>query len=144
MIRKINRNDKDKFIAMVREFYRTDAVLQNIPEENIIKTFDELMSDSPYLHGYICEYNGETAGYVLLTLTYSNEAGGHVLWVDEVYILPEYQSNGLGSEIFAFIENKYKDNVARIRLDVEEENDRAIKLYQKLGFKVLDYLQMYK
>jgi len=67
-----------------------------------------------------------------------------VLWVDEVYILPEYQSNGLGSEIFAFIENKYKDNVARIRLDVEEENDRAIKLYQKLGFKVLDYLQMYK
>lgn len=144
MIRKINIKDKDIYIAMSKNFYRSDAVLHSIPDDNIHKTFEVIISGSPYVDGYIFEYNGEIAGYLLVSITYSNEAGGIVLWIEEVYILPEYQGNGFGKELLAFIERTYKNKVVRIRLEVEKSNQRVIKLYQKIGFTELNYLQMYK
>ena len=47
MIRKINENDKDIFIEMVSEFFSSPAVLHNIPKENILNTYNELINDSP-------------------------------------------------------------------------------------------------
>lgn len=144
LIRKIDIKDKDAFFCMSKEFYRSDAVLHTIPDENIRKTFDEMMSGSPYASAYIYEHNGESAGYSLLSFTYSNEAGGLVLWIEEVYILPKYQGHGFGKELLSYVENKYKNKVARIRLEVEESNHGAVKLYRKLGYERLDYSQMYK
>ena len=144
MIRKINEQDKDKYISMSKEFYHSEAVLSSIPDNNIHKTFDTLISKSPYVDGNIFECDGEVAGYALLSLSYSNEAGGLVLWIEEVYILPLYQGNGFGEELMTFIENEYKNKVTRIRLEVEKLNKKARKLYRKIGFTDLDYLQMYK
>jgi diamine N-acetyltransferase len=143
MIRKFIREDKEKYIAMSKAFYASDAVLHNIPEKYIRKTFDEIMSGSPYADGYIIESDGKTAGYSLLAFTYSGEAGGVVLWIEDVYILPEYQGNGYGTELLKFLYNTYKNKVARIRLEVEKENRGAIKLYKKLGFEDLNYSQLY-
>ena len=41
-----------------------------------------------------------------------------------------------------FITKKYTDCI--FRLEVEEENKRAIKLYEKSGFSVLPYMEMKK
>jgi ribosomal protein S18 acetylase RimI-like enzyme len=144
MIRKINPDDKPKFIAMVKDFYSSNAVLHNIPEANIAKTFTTIISGSPFVKGFMFEYQGEIAGYSLLTFTYSNEAGGLVLWIDELYIAPDYQGKGLGTEIFAFIKTTYTNQVSRIRLEVEKSNQNAIKLYRKHNFTDLGYLQMVK
>ena len=56
----------------------------------------------------------------------------------------EYRSRGLGMEFFSFIEEKNSGKIARLRLEVEEENTRAISLYKRLGYEVLDYKQMVK
>lgn len=129
---------------MTREFYRSDAVLHTIPDEYICKTFNLLIAGSPYAEAFIFEQNGETAGYALLAFTYSNEAGGMVLWIEELYILPEFQGHGFGKELMTYIEKTYKDQVVRIRLEVEKSNQRAVQLYRKMGFANLDYSQMYK
>ena len=39
-----------------------------------------------------------------------------------------------------YIKEKYADSI--IRLEVEEENERAVKVYQKCGFDVLPYMEM--
>lgn len=144
MIRKIDIKDKNEYITMSKRFYNSDAVLHSIPDDHIYKTFDIMMAGSPFVDGYIFEYNGEIAGYALLSITYSNEAGGHMLWIEEVYILPEYQGKGFGKELLAFIEKTYEKRVVRIRLEVEKSNQRAVSLYEKIGFTELDYMQMYK
>ena len=41
-----------------------------------------------------------------------------------------------------FIEKKYPEAV--LRLEVEEENGRAVKVYEKNGFNVLPYMEMKK
>lgn len=144
MIRKVEIKDKENYIAMSRDFYNSDAVLHAIPDENIRKTFDEIVSGSPFADAYVYEHDGEIAGYALLAITYSNEAGGLVLWIEEVYILPEYQGRGFGKALFSFIEKAYGNKVARIRLEVEESNQGALSLYERMGFTRLDYIQMFK
>lgn len=142
MIRKINQNDKDTYIKLSKQFFSSDAVLHNIPEQNIMDTFDQLMNGSPFADGYIIEHKGKVAGYALLAITWSNEAGGIAIWIEEIFILPEYQGLGLGRAFMEFIKEKYKGKAARIRLEVEESNQKAFGFYKKLGFEELPYMQM--
>ena len=41
---------------------------------------------------------------------------------------------------FEYIEEKYADVV--VRLEVEEENERAVHVYKKAGYEVLPYMEM--
>ena len=140
MIRKINETDKDFYINTVKAFYNSDAVLHSIPEKNIIKTFNELIKSETYAQCYIFEKDGEKAGYALLAKTFSQEAGGEVLWIDEIYILPEFRSKGIGSNFFNFI--KENSNAARLRLEFCPSNQKAIEVYKRQGFLHLKYEQM--
>ena len=107
--------------------------------------FKELMQSDRYAEGFMVEKDGKTVGYALISKTYSREAGGKVLWLEELFVLENYRCCGLGREYFDFIEEYAKENhFARIRLEVEKENIRARKLYEKLGYIPLEYSQMVK
>ena len=142
MIRKLTQNDRQLYITMAKEFYHSDAVLHPVPDEYFEKTADEALASDAYAQIYILECDGEPAGYGLTAKTFSQEAGGYVIWLEELYIRPSYRSRGLGSEFFACVENKYAGKAVRFRLEVEEDNTRAIALYKRLGYEVLDYVQM--
>lgn len=142
---KIRKTDRDEYLAMEYAFYHSPAVLHSIPDENHERTFNVLMDDSPYAACYMFRSDDEKEvyGFALLALTYSNEAGGMAVWLEEIYVKPEYRCKGITGEFFRFIEKEYAD-VARIRLETEPENERAAKLYARNGFKQLGYSQMYK
>lgn len=142
MIREIKSDDKIDFIKMCMDFYNTDGVGHSIPVSNMEKTFNLLMEGLDFAKAYVCEKNNKTVGYILLALTYSNEAGGMVVWLDEIYVKPEFRSQGIGSELIDFVIDKYKDNAARFRLEITESNMGAKKLYLSKGFTDLSYRQM--
>ncbi len=144
MIRKLTADDKEIYIGMAEEFYHSDAVLAPIPRTFIERTVEEALRSDTYAEIFLLEYEGETAGYALIAKTFSQEAGGMVWWIEEVYIRELFRSKGLGREFFEYIENHKDEGVARLRLEVEEENIRAVSLYERLGYKVLDYMQMVK
>lgn len=143
MIRSIRKEDRAFYVAMAQAFYASDAVLSPIPLANIEKTFDLLMKGTPYAEAFIFEKDGKAAGYALLARTWSQEAGGEAVWVEEIMVLPEYRGMGLGKEFFAFLEENYPD-ARRFRLEVEDENEGAVRLYRSLGFSWFDYKQMKK
>ena len=127
---------------MASEFYDSDAVLIHPSKDHFTATFDELMRSDTYAECFIFELDGKTAGYSLLAKTFSQEAGGIVMWIEEIYVSPEFRSRGIGS---AFLEHLIKSrdkSVRRLRLEAEKENEGAIKLYRSLGFEPLDYGQM--
>lgn len=142
MIRKIGLEDRQKYIDMVETFYQSDAVFKPIPRKHIEDTFDELMNSDTYASAYIIEWEGNVAGYALMAKTFSQEAGGMVLWIEELYIKPEYRRNGLGKEFFAFLEKVTEGKYSRLRLEVEDYNKAAVELYHKKGFSELPYMQM--
>ena len=145
MIREITRNDRDSFLRLSDEFYKSEAVLHDIPAAYHEAAFDELMRSNEYASAYMIEWEGEIVGYLLTAKTYSREAGGLVLWLEEMYMRPAYRSKGLGKEAFAFIEAlAARENIRRLRLEVEEDNVRARSLYERLGYRPLEYGQMVK
>lgn len=143
MIRKITENDRAEYLSLCGEFYGSDAVLHNVPAQNFEKTFAELMRSDAYARAYVFEEDGAVVGYALLALTFSQEAGGMVVWVEELYVREAFRSKGYGRQFFAKLHEEYAD-AARIRLEVEEENYRAVNLYRKMGFSELAYNQFIK
>ena len=144
MLRNMEKQDRETFLAMVREFYHTDAVLHEVDPENFERTFEAILEGNPFVRGYLFEYENEPAGYALLSLTYSNEVGSNVVLVEEAFILPQFQGKGLGTELFQFIEREFQGYAKRYRLEVTKTNRRAIALYKRMGYEELDYLQMVK
>lgn len=142
MVRKVTPQDKEMYLSLTEKFYQSDAVSHNIPLENRLKTWDEIMRSDEYADCYFVIKDGDVAGYMLLAYTFSQEAGGKTAWIEEIYILPEFRSMGLGNELFDFIKAEIEPDCARLRLEVEADNIRAKKLYKSLGFKQLEYEQM--
>lgn len=143
MFRDLLPEDKTIFLSMVNRFYQSDAVAYKVDVKNFVKTFEAAMSHSPFLRILMIEEMGVPIGYALLSLTYSNEVGGMVIWVEELYIGETYRSKGLASKFFAFLSQEYP-LAKRFRLEVRADNIRAIDLYQRHGFHVFDYVQMVK
>lgn len=142
MIRPITPEDRVCYLELCREFYNSPAVLQPVPEAHFEKTFSQLAAGSPFVKGYLLETEAGPAGYALLAVTYSQEAGGQVWWIEELYLRPEFQGKGLGTELFRYLERIRPASVTRFRLEIEPENRDARRLYERLGFSELGYAQM--
>lgn len=141
MIRRLTKADKDIFMRMSEEFYSSDAVLHNVPEEYHTRLFNELIRSDEYTYAYIFECDNRAVGYALLAKKYSREAGGIELWLEEFYVMPEYRGKGFGKE---FLNLFSEADVARLRLETEPDNLRAQALYRSFGFYPLEYQQFIK
>lgn len=144
MIRELKQEDRELYLKMAHDFYHSPAVLHPVPDSYFERTFEECINGGTYVRAFILEYEGQPAGYGLIAKTFSQEAGGYVYWLEELYILEEFRSKGLGSEFFAYVEEHKEEGVLRFRLEVEEDNTRAAALYERLGYKPLNYKQMMK
>ena len=144
MIRKMRSEDKKTYMEMAREFYHSDAVLHPVPDTYFERTADEALRSDVYAEIFLFECENEAAGYGLIAKTYSQEAGGMVWWIEEVYVREAFRSKGIGREFFAYLDKVKGSTVTRMRLEVEEDNTRAVALYKKLGYKPLEYAQMIK
>ena len=144
IIRDFVGDDKDKYIKMSGEFFGSSAVDHTVPEEHFRSTFDQCISESPYTRGMSIISDGIFVGYALLSLTWSNEAGGICVWIEELYIQEESRGYGIGKAFLEFIENEYEGKAKRLRLEVTPSNDKATKLYKRLGYTELDYCQLVK
>ena len=142
MFRKLNEKDREIWLTLQHEFYNSPAVLHPIPQEYYENTFNEIIKGSPYLDAYMIEKDQEVVGYGQISLTYSNEAGGMVVLLEELYIRPGYQGQGIGRKYFDFVHEAYKGKAKRFRLEVEPDN-KAQRLYERIGYKALNYKQMY-
>ena len=144
MIRPIEKKDREAYLKMAEIFYNSNAVLSPVPKENFEKTFELLLAENPYAEGYILEKDSLPCGYALLAKTWSQEAGGLTVWVEEIFVSPEMRGLGLGKEFFTFLESRYQNAAKRFRLEVEDENEGAVRLYKSLGFEFFPYKQMKK
>ena len=140
MFREITPGDRELYYRYVDIFYHSDAVEAPVPHKNYEVTFNELMRSSDYLKCYIFEDGGKPCGFALLSKTFSQEAGGVSVTIEEIYVDEEYRGRGMATGFFEYL--KRIKGIARLRIEVEDSNEGAKRLYERMGFKLLPYLQM--
>lgn len=134
--------DRELILPMVEDFYRSDAVDHPVEREILERSFRDAASpDEPLLRGLLIQADGEAAGYMYLTQCYSAEVGGRCVFLEEIYLKPEFRGRGLGREAMAWLERAYPA-ARRFRLEVTQSNQSAVRLYQRAGYDFLRYDQM--
>ncbi len=141
-IRKMIESDRNAILEMMRIFYASPAVSTNGSEEIFQSDIDNCVNDSPYLEGYVFDAEGEILGYSMVAKSFSTEFGKPCIWIEDLYFKPEYRGMGIGTRFFGFLEEQYSNVI--LRLEVEEENERAVHVYRKCGYEVLPYMEMKK
>lgn len=141
-IRTITSADREAVIALMREFYATPYVSTDGSDEIFCADVDACIAGSPYVEGYVFEVEGSVQGYAMLARSYSTEFGKPCIWLEDIYLRECCRGKGLGSR---FIEQITKANPGSLlRLEVEAENEYAIRVYERAGFDFLPYLEMKK
>lgn len=147
VLKKFTEDYREIFLEMSREFFSSNSVfcdLKNPDDEYFNITFNQVIKASPLCDGYIIFKDLHPCGYINLSFSWNNDLKGKVMWLEEIYIRPEFQGFGIGTKVIEYIEFLYKDDVKAIRLEVTDKNAIALKLYQKIGFLPRRYSQFYK
>jgi len=83
---------------------------------------------------YLFDYEGIAIGYGLIKMERLSPCGEEIVWLTGG-LLPAYRGKGLGEQLFRqliYLSSR------RPWLEVRRENERARKLYEKLGFHVME------
>ena len=142
MIRKMRLQDKEEVVEMMRGFYTSPAVHTNGSEEIYLADVENCINDCPYLEGFVFEEKGNIQGYGLIAKSFSTEFGKPCIWIEDLFIKEEYRKKGISRDFFEMLKNRYPNHL--LRIEAEEENERAVSVYKKAGFQILPYLELYK
>lgn len=143
LIRNIENSDFDEVFQMMKTFYNSPAVFTNGSDEIFKADINACLDkDCPFLEGFVFTLNNKILGYVMIAKSFSTEFGKSCIWIEDLYIKPQYRGNGISPEFIKFIENNYKNSI--FRLEAEEENLHAVHVYKKAGFSKLPYIEMVK
>ncbi len=132
--RAVTRADHPVLAGLMRELYEEDPAEQLVPPENFPRTLRELEAHPDKGAVLAIDRDGQIVGYAILINFWSNECGGHVIVIDELFVARPFRGQGIGADFVRhLIANKCNDAVA-VRLEVTPTNARARRLYERLGF----------
>jgi len=128
--------DDDSVVAMCLQLYHEDPGPLPVTAEHMRTTLAELRRSPFRGRVVVLEVGGELAGYALLIAFWSNELGGEICEVDEIFVLPEHRGRGFATSLFSAIDDGELlfTRVPAIELIVTPANSRARDLYERVGF----------
>jgi GNAT superfamily N-acetyltransferase len=78
--------------------------------------------------------NQTLRGYAILIPYWSNEFAGTLLFIDELFVKPEFRGRGIATAFLQSLKSKAPFDAVAIALEVTEKNTRARRLYSAMGF----------
>jgi GNAT superfamily N-acetyltransferase len=81
---------------------------------------------------------GRPVGVAYSSFQSSMERGGQILWLEELYVLPDRRGEGIGSRLVqATLDVARERGCMSVELEVESSHARAAHLYRRAGFQPL-------
>jgi GNAT superfamily N-acetyltransferase len=136
--RTMGEADREVVAGMIMAFYEEAGGGQFMNRGMIERTFQQLAAHPDYGSVVVFEAEGRIVGYALLINFWSNEYGGIVLNIDELYVVPEGRGGGVGTAFLNHLATGHLGDYAALKLEVLPYNRRALRLYEKLGFEKSD------
>jgi len=125
-------NDYKDLVQMIVALYDEDAEGEQISESKINSTIAEFWKNPQKITIYMLKNNNENIGYAILVFFWSNEFGGDILTIDEMYVSKEYRGRGIATEFLSYISGI--EGIVALELETTPSNQRALDYYKRLGF----------
>jgi GNAT superfamily N-acetyltransferase len=82
--------------------------------------------------------SGRIVGVAYVATILSAEHCGSVAWLEELYVIPDHRSRGIGTALVsAVIEQARETGSVAVDLEIDADHSRVASLYQRLGFRPL-------
>lgn len=137
--RAIRDADVDAVVALSVQLYAEDPGTRPIHAKDVRKTLRTFKRQPVRGRCVVAVVAGCVVGYSFLCSFWSNELGGEVCTVDELYVAEDVRGAGIGSGLIkALVDGSlpwFKGAVA-LELEVTPTNTRARALYERMGFRL--------
>jgi GNAT superfamily N-acetyltransferase len=132
-IRSAVPSDVPLILAFVHEL----AVYERSPQ-SVRASEGDLLRDgfgpSPRFHCLIAEWDSAAAGFALFFYSYSTWEGRAGIYIEDIYVRPDFRKRGIGRALFSRMARIAKDEqLGHISWQVLDWNQPAIDFYQSLG-----------
>ena len=98
-----------------------------------------LFAPEPRLSCEIAEWDGEPAGFSVWFLNYSTFRGRHGLYVEDLFVRPQFRGRGIGKALMARLARTcVEQKLARFEWAVLDWNKPAVDFYKSIGAQVMD------
>jgi len=136
MWRLATESDDDVLVEQCRGLFQEDPGPFPADARNMRETLLTLRREPWRGRAVVLEVAQQVVGYALLIAYWSNELGGEVCAVDELYVTRALRGRGLGAALFEALErgDLWPTPFVAIALGVTPGNARARRLYERLGF----------
>ena len=137
-IRQATIADAPTLNALIHELAEFEKLLHetSVTEEDLIR---DAFGERPKFRAIIAEYEGKPAGYAITFDFYSTFQGRTGLFLEDIFVRPQYRNKGIGKAILAYLAGiAWREKYFCMRWEVLDWNKTAIDFYRSLGAVFLD------
>ncbi len=143
-IRPATENDVSTIYSLIKEL----AEYERLSHE-VIATEDDirqsLFGGRPFAEVLIGEYEEIPISYALFFYNFSTFNGKPGIYLEDLYVKPQFRNNGFGRKMLAHIARLAKEhNCLRFEWSVLDWNEPAIRTYDKLNAKPMKEWILYR
>jgi GNAT superfamily N-acetyltransferase len=93
-----------------------------------------LFGEHPAAEALIAELDGETAGYALFFPTFSTFLAIQGVWLEDLFVRPEYRKSGVGKALLASVAARaHARGAGRLEWSALDWNELALGFYRSIG-----------
>jgi GNAT superfamily N-acetyltransferase len=133
VIRPARPDDVPTILALIREL----ATYEREPDAVVATEADltsALFGERPALFGLIAEDGDAIAGFALWFLNFSTWIGRHGIYLEDLYVRPEFRGHGHGRELLTELARIADERgYGRVEWSVLDWNESAQSFYSSLG-----------
>ena len=138
ILRPMTPQDAPLVVSYIKEL----AEYERDPDAAVV-TVDDILhfafSDHPLIHVVMAEWEGKPAGFALWFYNFSTWEGKAGIYLEDLYIRPEYRRNGIGKALLIHLARvAVQNNCTRFVWQVLDWNEPSINFYRQMGAKTMD------
>jgi GNAT superfamily N-acetyltransferase len=144
IIRAAAENDAAVILSLIKELAQYEHLSHEVEAtaEDIRRS---LFGDRPVAEALIGEYQGVPVSFALFFYNFSTFVGKPGIYLEDLYVKPEYRSNGFGRRMLAHIARLAQErNCGRFEWSVLDWNKPAIRTYDRLKARPMKEWILYR
>ena len=143
-IRPAEREEVGAVLQLIHDLAHYEKAPNEVEatEKELLST---IFSEDPKVFCDVVEVDGEIAGMAIWFLNYSTWQGKHGIYLEDLFIKPEYRGRGYGKALLQHLARICEEKgYGRFQWWVLDWNSPAIEFYRSLGAVAMDEWTVYR